>query len=415
MIRKVQGIKLAGCMVVPPSKSDAQRAILCAALAEGTSFILNPGKSKDVLSMLTAVQSLGAEINENEREIQIKGFVLEEKNVLLNIGESGLALRLLTPVCSALGGSYNLSGEASIVRRQHRFFEQYLSGKSLVITSNEGRLPIRLTGRLSCGRYEVDGSESSQFISGLLMALPLLDGVSELYVNQLKSRPYVEMTLHTLHAFGIQIERITDYSYRIPGGQRYQACQYTVEGDWSSASYWIVASALGHAIKLSGLKLDSIQADQSILRAIEATGGVWRINELNELEIIDSKLRAFHFDATDCPDLFPALVTLAAFCDGVSVVKGVSRLSNKESNRGEVLQSEFSKLGVRIELEVDEMIIHGGEGIKSGVVNSHGDHRIAMCLAIAGSLIKNGVEIEQADVVDKSYPNFWSDLQALIH
>lgn len=414
-MKKVSKAKLSGIVRVPPSKSDAQRAILCAALSVERSLILNHGTSKDVRSMMEAVKTLGAELITEKDQLTIKGFALEAKNLTVNVGESGLSLRILIPVCAALSGRYLFTGESSILRRKHEFFERYLSSPDLEIRSKQGRLPIQLSGKLKSGPYQVDGSESSQYISGLLMALPLLDYDSELHIHHLKSRPYVKMTLRTLNSFGIQVEEIGKDVYHIKGRQKFRAATYQVEGDWSSASYWLAAAALGHQVRLSGLDMSSLQADRSMLMALESAGCTWGIKPDGALYVDGSHLKAFNFDATDCPDLFPALTALAVCCEGNSNIKGLSRLSNKESNRGLVLQEEFLKLGAEIELHNDEMIITGGKQLKSAVVNAHSDHRMAMCLAIAATMIEGGLEIKEADVVEKSYPTFWNDLKTLIH
>jgi 3-phosphoshikimate 1-carboxyvinyltransferase len=283
----------------------------------------------------------------------------------------------------------------------------------VVIEGKKSKLPFLLKGKLMGGRYTVDGSQSSQYISGLLMALPLLDEDSELTVTNLLSKPYVEMTLHTLESFGIRMEHLDYKRFIIKGKQNYRCNQYVVENDWSSASYWLVAAAIGHNINLSGLNLESKQADTQILQALKLSRCHVRIKD-GLLSIEGSGRIAFDFDATHCPDLFPALVTLAAFCNGTSTLKGALRLKNKESDRGRVLQNEYQKIGLRIDLKDDEMKIHGGKELYSAEVDSNKDHRIAMCLAITGTKIKGGLVIKNAESVTKSYKNFWEDLEKLV-
>ena len=198
----------------------------------------------------------------------------------------------------------------------------------------------------------------------------------------------------------------------IAGNQSYECKEYIVEGDWSSASYWLVASALGHDISLSGLNLASAQADRALLQMLRGAKCVIHF-EYDLVSVDGSRKIPFNVDATHCPDLFPALVTLAAFCNGVSTISGVSRLKNKESDRGIVLQEEFGKLGLKIELDGDKMIIHGGTKLVAAEVDSHNDHRIAMCLAIAGSKIDGEVTISGTEAVSKSYPGFWDDFDHL--
>lgn len=411
MIKSVQQMELKGTILIPLSKSDGQRAILAAALAKGTSQILNFGKSDDELAMLRNVQLLGAETKINGTVLTITGIKQFPENITLNVGESGLGLRLLTSICAANKGTQTLSGEGSILNRDQSFFENHFALMGIEVRSNQGKLPLEIKGKLLAGKYTVDGSESSQYISGLLMALPLLNGDSELTVMDLKSKPYVEMTLDTLSKFGINIRNASN-TYFIQGNQTYRSTNYTVERDWSSASYWLVAAALGHSLIIKGLNFETKQADIALLEALKKAN--CRITTENDCVSVDGSERcAFEFDATDCPDLFPALVTFAAFCKGTSTIKGTHRLSNKESDRGLILQKEFTKIGLPVEIIGDEMIIHGGVPLKSAEVDSNNDHRIAMCLAIAATKIKNGLSIHGAKAVSKSYPQFWNDLESL--
>lgn len=412
MERKLSARKLEGTIQIPASKSDAQRAVLAAALTNGRSTIVNTGNSDDVLSMIGAISRLGAVTGYERDDLIINGFTSPNDIHEIYVGESGLALRLLCSICSALGGEYHFTGKGTLNERDHSFFEDQLSSYGIEVSSENGHLPLTINGKLQSGDYKVDGSSSSQFISGLLMALPLLDGDSVLTVKELKSSPYVEMTLRTLDIFGIEIDHDDLSEFRIKGGQQYGSTQYYVEADWSSASYWIVAAAIGNNLKIQGLNMRSHQADRRILEALEKAGCVVK-HEHDILEIDGSSRRSFSFNATDCPDLFPALVTLAAFCDGVSEIKGVGRLENKESNRGKVLQCEFGKLGLTIDLSGDLMLVHGGSSLHGGTVDSHGDHRIAMCLGIAATQINDEVVIDGSEAVGKSYPDFWKDQDLL--
>ena len=414
MSRKVAENILKGTISNPPSKSDGQRVLLAAALAKGVSTVSNLGNSNDVLVMLRNIEILGAQVIQISPSIvQIKGIDNFPEQAQVDIGESGLGLRLLTAVCACHSGTHKFIGHGSILKRSQNFYKQNFDSKEIKIKSNNGFLPIEISGTLVGGKYLVDGSMSSQYISGLLMGLPLLKENSILEVTNLKSTPYVSMTLNTLNHFGIEIEQTNFPHFKIKGNQNYESTNYKVEADWSSASYWLVAAALGNEITLTGLNLESYQADRAMLKALE-TANCEVIVEEGRIKVNGNFRASFSFDATDCPDLFPALVTLAAFCDGVSILKGVRRLINKESNRGLVLQTEFAKLGLKIELIDNEMRVHGGSHLKSARLDSHNDHRIAMCLAIAGTKINGGVSIENPEVVSKSYPEFWNDLERLI-
>jgi len=412
MEKDIKGVELSGKVVIPPSKSDGQRAILCAGLSAGKSIIYNVGQSNDELAMIRNIQQFGAKVEIRENEIEVDGSINFPKNAEFNCGESGLGLRLMTSICAVFDGNHSLTGEGSILNRSQSFFNEEFPKMGLEVESNNGFLPITLNGHLNPGIYKVDGSQSSQYISGLLMALPLLKSDSELIIEDLRSKPYIDMTLSTLASFGIEI-RVEGNKYIIQGNQFYTPTNYKVENDWSSASCWLAAAALGQKIELSGLSISSKQADVAMLDALYAAN--CNVEFLvDSIRVDGENRRAFTFDATDCPDLFPALVVLAFGCSGKSIVKGVRRLKNKESDRGEVLQREFNKLGIKIELLDDEMHIFGGTLLKRADVNSHNDHRIAMCLGITGTLIEEGITIHGAEAVAKSYPGFWEELDQLL-
>lgn len=405
--------QLKGNVHVPSSKSDGQRAILAAALSKGTTLIHRIGQSNDEQAMLRNVQELGAIIRTvSEDCIEITGIQEFPNFAELNAGESGLGLRLITGVCAGQSGKFMIDGEGSLLQRPQLFFEEHLTQMGVRVISKKGFLPLIIQGKMIGGTMEIDGSASSQFLSGMLMSLPLIDEDSTLIVHNLKSIPYVQMTLNTLQAFGIEVEHEHFEKFSVAGRQAYSCANYTVEGDWSSASYWLVAAALGHSVSVSGLNLESAQADKHLLEILESASCTI-VTSNDQITVDGSKRKAFTTDATHCPDLFPALVTFAAFCDGVSIISGVHRLKNKESDRGQALQQEFGKLGLKIDIEGDKMIVHGGTELVSTHVDSHNDHRIAMCLAIAASKLAGEMTITGAESVAKSYPGFWGDFGKL--
>lgn len=413
MEKRVEPAQRKGTIHIPPSKSDGQRTTLAAALAQGTSVITGLGESDDELAMLRTIDRLGAVVSKNaDGTTSITGIAQFPSEATLTAGESGLGIRLMAMVCAAHVGTYTIHGEGSLATRPMNFFEETLPLFGASCTTENGTVPLRIQGPMIGGTAEVDGSLSSQFISGLLMALPLAKEASTLIVPQLNSGPYVEMTLKTLKAFGIVVEDEALQMFTIPGNQVYKPATYTIDADWSSASCWLVAAAIGHDLNLTGLQMDSLQADKALLNFLLAAN--CRIERSEQGIRIDGTARkAFEGDATDCPDLFPALATLAAFCDGKSVIKGTSRLVHKESNRALALQAEYAKLGVRIDLEGDEMIVHGTGRVDGGEVVSHHDHRIAMCMAIAGLTAEGPVTVVGAEAVSKSYPTFWEVLESL--
>lgn len=406
--------KYKGLVQIPSSKSDSQRAILAAALANGNSKLMHVGASKDEQAMLTAVQGLGAKIIEKQNNFLIlEGISDFPLQAHVTLGESGLGTRLMTSVLASNQGVFTLTGEGSLLLRPMDFFTEFLPKFGAQVTSLEGKLPLTIQGPMQGATVEIDGSLSSQFLSGLLMALPRVEGTSLLKVTDLKSIPYIQMTLHTLAQFGIQISQ-TDFSeFTISGGQNYTACTYEIEGDWSSASCWLVASALGQKIHVSGLNRHSLQADILILKAFEKANCQVEIGA-DYIAIHGENRIPFEFDANHCPDLFPALVCLAAFTPGISKIKGLGRLKHKESDRGLALQLEYKKLGIEISFVHDEMWIYGKKQVEvKGVFSAHNDHRIAMSLAVSGMFSNREMEISQAESVAKSYPGFWETFSRL--
>ncbi len=402
-----------GTILIPPSKSDSQRALLIAALGNETSTLRNVGSSEDEKAMIENIQQLGATIAwTDDKTVCITGNFHNTNLNEINCGESGLGLRLLTAIAALKASPVKMVGSGSLTKRNHDFFERFLPAMNVQVVSNEGKLPITINGPLTAGNYSVDGSESSQYISGLLIAFSQTQGKTTLTVENSSSKPYIDMTLHTLNSFGVTIKEVNSI-YEITGIQPIQPTDYTVDGDWSAASFWLVAASLGLDVHVKGLSMASKQADKAILNAF-MTANCRILNTENGLFIDGANRTELNFDATDCPDLFPALATYGAFTPGISKIKGVHRLANKESDRGQALVEEFKKLGIAIKIEGDFMFIEGTSKINSAFVHSHHDHRIAMCLAIVGLVSGMKINIEHAEAVGKSYPDFWKDLEHLI-
>jgi 3-phosphoshikimate 1-carboxyvinyltransferase len=264
---------------------------------------------------------------------------------------------------------------------------------------------------------EVDGSLSSQFLTGLLMAFAAAHANDvTIKVNRLASKPYIDLTLQVMTDFGLKVPSHHNYEVFYYNDKQVNLStihpfHYTVEGDWSGGAFLLVAGAINGEIEVTGLDVFSTQADKAILQALMQADAIMSV-EVEKIRIKNNKLRAFHFDATDCPDLFPPLVALAAYCEGTTVIEGVNRLTHKESNRGLTLQEEFGKMGVEITLQDNLMLIKGG-AIQGATVSSHGDHRIAMACAVAALKSNGEIVIEGAEAVNKSYPAFWQHLQQL--
>ena len=417
MIAIIQPSILKGIVNAPASKSSMQRACAAALLTNGKTTINNPGKSNDDLAALDVIQKLGAQINRIDADtLQILSTGIHPANKEINCGESGLGIRMFTPIAALSAETILINGSGSLLTRPMDFFDKILPKLGVSIQSNEGKLPLQIKGPLQPANITVDGSLSSQFLTGLLMAYGAA-GANDITitVNNLKSKPYIDLTLQVMEHFGWTVthENHERFYFNIASATSTPKNRaYTVEGDWSGGAFLLVAGAIAGPIVVKGLDVFSTQADKAVLQALIDCG--CRISiQAEQIEIGPMPLKAFHFNATDCPDLFPPLVALAASCEGTSVIEGVERLTHKESNRALTLQDEFAKLGIVIDLQDNLMIIKGGTGIQGASVHARHDHRIAMACAVAALKANGPVEIAEAEAINKSYPNFYEQLQAL--
>lgn len=403
-----------GSITAPASKSMMQRAIAATLLVEGTSKILNPTYCNDSLAALQVIQALGAKVTKGKNEIIVRGGMNPpDPAVALNCGESGLGIRMFSPIAALWCGELTLTGEGSLLLRPVSMIEKPLKKLGVRVTTTNGCPPLKVKGPLMGGEAEVDGSVSSQFLTGLLMALPKAPKDSRLMVTNLKSTPYIDITLGLLDTFGVQVQHANYETFFINGSQIY-ACQngeYWVEGDWSGVSFLLAAGAVGGKVTVSGVDTTSPQADRKIIDVLAAVGALVEMTG-NTVSVRKGKLKGFHFDATHCPDLFPPLVALACNCEGTTVITGVERLVYKESNRALALQKEFSSLGAVIRIDGNQMEIKGA-ALKGGVVDSHNDHRIAMAAAVAAINAQGDVTIQGDECVAKSYPDFFKDLKKI--
>lgn len=406
MKRIISPSTIAGVLRAPSSKSMMQRSVVAALFAKGQTTIANPSMCDDTQAALRIAGQLGASVLVENEQVRITGG-FNPKDDLLHCGESGLAVRMFSVVASLHHAPVTLTGQGSLKKRPVGMIEDPLSELGVVCKTERGFIPIRVKGPLKGGRVRVDGSSTSQFLTGLLMSLPVVPEDSEILVRNLKSKPYIDLTLKVMEDFGIEVENQLHARFLVKGNQHYKAREYEVEGDWSGAAFLLTAGALNGRVKVTGIRMDSHQADRKIIDALRMAGAL--VSTKNDtVEVITKDLNPFEFDANDCPDLFPPLVALAAHCRGITVLSGTGRLQTKESNRALVLKESFANLGVRIDLENDQMIIHGGR-VEAGSVHSSNDHRIAMAAAIAGVKAAGKVEITGSDCVSKSYPHFFDD------
>ena len=416
MIVTIKPSVLTGSIGAPASKSSMQRACAAALLSEGASEIMNPGKSNDDRAALDVIQKLGARVvNNDDGSLTIHSQGVDPVEEEINCGESGLGIRMFTPIAALSNKRITITGMGSLYTRPMHFFDEIFPQLNIKIQSREGKLPLRIQGPLVPADIEVDGSLSSQFLTGLLMAY----GASvttpvTIKVNNLKSKPYIDLTLRVMESFGRKVSHTNYELFHLkPQDKNYEPQIYTVEGDWSGAAFLLVAGAIAGKIEVKGLDLASTQADKEVMLALKDCECDLSLAEDFISVGPPAELKAFYFDATDCPDLFPPLVALAAYCNGTTIIKGVSRLAHKESNRGLTLQEEFGKMGIRIILQDDVMMIEGGTGLSGTTVHSRHDHRIAMACAVAALQADGEVVIEDAEAINKSYPDFYKHLQKL--
>lgn len=425
MIISISPSRLNGSIQAPASKSSMQRACAAALLNQGRSNIYNPGHSNDDKAALEIIQKLGAvlaKVTDQHIEIEssyVQSAGIRSKEGSIHCGESGLSIRMFTPLAALCSNEITITGSGSLVSRPMDFFDEILPQLGVSVRSNGGKLPLTIQGPLQPRDIRIDGSLSSQFLTGLLMAfgaLPLTAAVT-IEVIDLKSKPYIDLTLDVMQKFGLNLPVNDDYkAFRFlpsPVSESVPASRsYTVEGDWSGGAFLLVAGAIAGPITVRGLSMASTQADRKITEALISAGAGFSV-DAKEIRLQPKAMKAFEFDATDCPDLFPPLTALAAFCEGVTKIKGVSRLAHKESDRGITLQQEFGKMGLKIELDDDWMLVFGGGSLMGTDVHSRHDHRIAMACAVAALGAEGITRIAEAQAVDKSYPDFYGDLQAL--
>lgn len=426
--------KISGKVQAPASKSSMQRACAAALVSKGISIIDNPGQSNDDKAALGVIQSLGARIewlDDGKLRIDSSSFLSGNVKLPANglrVGESGLGIRMFTPIIALHKEEIIINGEGSLRTRPMDFFDEILPQLGVTVSSNNGKLPLKIKGPLQPKNITIDGSLSSQFLTGLLFAyaaplqLPPVGGGNDpvtIKVTNLKSKPYIDLTLKVMKDFGLNVPENRNYEEFIFANQLInpstnQQINYQVESDWSGGAFLLVAAAIAGNISVKGLDINSTQADKKILKALKDSGANTFI-ERDEISIspLEAGGVAFEFDATDCPDLFPPLAALATYCKGISKIKGVRRLAHKESNRGLTIQEELGKMGVKILLDDDMMYVHGGNGVSGASTHSHHDHRIAMMCAVAALQATGETMIEDAEAVNKSYPKFWDDVKLL--
>ncbi len=407
----VSSSQLSGTVMAPPSKSHFIRLVAAAMLAKGESKIHHPSTCDDARAMLTIAGEMGAKVTFHTGHMSISGNPDFSGQRIFHCGESGLAARLMIAIGSLFDDKVTINGEGTLLKRKLGNIVEPLQQLGVNMISKTQTLPVKLAGPSKGGTVVVNGSESSQFVSGLLMALPLAKEDTLLIVENLKSRPYIDLTLEVLKSFGISIQPEGYQRFFIKGNQHYQPAVLNTEGDWSGGAFLLVTGAINGNLRVSGLDLTSKQADRAIIDALKSAGANITFED-QEIIVKSRKLQAFEFDATHCPDLFPPLAVLAAHCAGVSVIYGVDRLIHKESNRAKALKEELGKMNVNIEIDKNEMRIVAGK-TRGSLINSHTDHRIAMAGTVMALTATGETTITNAECVAKSWPEFFTSMSSV--
>ena len=399
-----------GTLAAIPSKSDAHRALIAAALAEEPTEILCAATSDDILATVSCLAALGASVETVEGGYRVSRGTPNAEAVL-DACESGSTLRFLLPIAAALGGRYTFIGRGRLPERPLTPLTAALraGGATLLRAETDKALPLTVLGGARAGVYEISGNVSSQYVTGLLFALPLLGGASQIRLTTpLESAPYVEMTLRTLSKFGVLWQREGN-GFLLSDKSRYRSPScYRVEGDWSSAAFPLVSGALGGRVTVRGLRMDSLQADRKILDALSLAGASVT-SEKDAVTASGGSLRPFTFDVSSCPDLFPVLAVLAAGAVGESRLTGGARLRLKESNRIATTAAMLRALGGEVREEDDGVTVIGRGSLSGGTVDGAGDHRIVMAAATARGISDGDITVLGARAAGKSYPTYFDD------
>ena len=402
---------LKGTVLVPPSKSFSHRAVICAALS-GEECLISPLVfSQDVLATIDGMKSLGAEIELFENGIKIKGFKRPSEEVFVDCFDSGSTLRFLIPVAAALGIKTVFKRSGSLAKRPIKVLLDALEKAGVKSEIGED-FSLKISGKINPGEFSLSGDVSSQFVSGLLMVLPMLEKSSKIALtSRIESSGYIEITAEVMKKFGVLTEK-TENGFIIKENQKYKPLDYTVEGDWSQAAFFMAMGALGGSVGVKGLNKNSCQADKMIFNFLENFGAniSW---DKNEVKVNKSKLKAVNIDAAEVPDLVPVLAVLAANAEGETRIKNVRRLRFKECDRLSAISEELAKIGVKIEASENELKITGGKNYSGCEVSSHHDHRIAMALTVMASCVEGNITILNSECVKKSYPEFFKDYNLL--
>ena len=401
-----------GTVNVPPSKSDVHRAIICAAMANGVSRISPVALSNDIKATIGCIKALGADAVLENNVLTVDGTnMYKNKTALLDCGESGSTLRFFIPIAAVGNINAIFVGKGKLPQRPIGIFTEALP-KAGTVCKTEGGLPLEIKGQLKSGIFEIPGNVSSQFITGLLLALPILEGDSEIVLTSpLESVGYIAMTIRTMKQFGVNIQA-TEKGWHIKGGQSYKTCDYTTDGDWSQAAFFMVLGAVSGKVTVKGVAKDSTQGDKKCAEILARFGA--KVTQLdNEVTVEKGELKAITVDASQIPDLVPVLSVCAAFAEGTTKIINAERLRIKECDRLKATAELLNNLGGKVKELSDGLEITGVSSLKGGNVNGYNDHRIVMSAAVCAARSDEDITATFAMSINKSYPDFYIDYNSI--
>lgn len=401
-----------GTVNVPPSKSDVHRAIICAAMANGVSRISPVALSNDIKATIGCIKALGADAVLENNVLTVDGTnMYKNKTALLDCGESGSTLRFFIPIAAVGNINATFVGKGKLPQRPIGIFTEALP-KAGTVCKTEGGLPLEIKGQLKSGIFEIPGNVSSQFITGLLLALPILEGDSEIVLTSpLESVGYIAMTIRTMKQFGVNIQA-TEKGWHIKGGQSYKTCDYTTDGDWSQAAFFMVLGAISGKVTVKGVAKDSTQGDKKCAEILAEFGAKVTQRD-NEVTVEKGELKAVTIDASQIPDLVPVLSVCAAFAEGTTKIINAERLRIKECDRLKATAELLNNLGGKVKELSDGLEITGVSSLKGGNVNGYNDHRIVMSAAVCAARSDEDITATFAMSINKSYPDFYIDYNSI--
>ena len=416
---KIKPSILEGKVKIPPSKSVAHRAIICAALSGGVCRVDNIDYSDDIIATIAAMRTLGATIKKEDTHLEVEGIFSKNNNIeenrIVDCNESGSTLRFLVPIALLFEGSTKFIGRGNLGKRPLTTYYNIFDRQKITYTYEENNLNLVVNGKLKPDTFEVEGNISSQFITGLLFTLPLLEEDSKIVIStEMESKGYIDLTLQAMATFGVEIINNNYREFIIKGNQRYKATNYYVEGDFSQAAFYLSADALGNNVLCQDLNIESLQGDKKVIDILQRMNNKFLINEEGMKCSVEDELRTTIIDGSQCPDIIPVLALVSSLAKGTTIITNAKRLRIKECDRLAAVTSELNKLGAHIVEKEDGLIITGVGKLKGGVETwSHKDHRIAMTLAIASTNCEEPIVIKDWECVAKSYPHFFEDFKSL--